>query len=153
MSLRSVLIMASFTFVDGECSYLSQWMLMVCIWQRACGIANKTLMLAVGTAKYFLKLSDICITATAFVNMLNGYYWIQLRLVSIHEDNHCFDLNVFTVGWNKLYPNCWIASIYNSIGLRTVAVLVATATVVMLEVGTARDFSKVSEICITGTAF
>ena len=30
---------------------------------------------------------------------------------------------------------------------------VATDTVVMLEIGTAKDFTKVSEICINGTEF
>ena len=45
-------------------------------------------MLAVGTAKRFFKLSEISITATAFVILINS--GIQLKLVSIHDDGHFF---------------------------------------------------------------
>ena len=38
----------------------------------------------------FVKLSEICLTVTAFVILVHSYFGIQLRLVSIHEDGHFF---------------------------------------------------------------
>ena len=35
-----------------------------------------------------LNLSHICIFATALVSLVNSYFRIHLRLVSIHEDGH-----------------------------------------------------------------
>ena len=46
--------------------------------------------LAVETAKDF-KLSEICLPATSFVIMINSYFGIQFRLVSIHKDGHVFN--------------------------------------------------------------
>ena len=65
-------------------------------------------MLALGSVLY-----KICVTATAFVNLINGY----LRLVSIHKLDSILITNCLLYANNfideiKGFPNCWIAPSY-----------------------------------------
>ena len=43
-----------------------------------------------------LILPHICISATAFVKMINGYIQIYFRLVSIYKEDHFFKYDLLT---------------------------------------------------------
>ena len=61
-------------------------------------------MLAVGTAKDVLYLSEICITATAFVKPGDNYLGIQLRLVA---ESSSILLYCCAASKNSILLLCW----------------------------------------------
>ena len=68
------------------------------------------MMLAVGTAKDFFKLSETCKPATAFVILINGQFEIQLKTYAAISNAHLSRV------WKQVKLSGSCLSIINGIG-------------------------------------